>query len=87
MATTEISKARNEFVSAMALLRDAPQATERIRQELALAEGQWLFFNSAIERLQAARTTQKQLSDVFVTSENLLSVMDQVTDLYASLNT
>ena len=87
LATTEITKARSEFIDAMALLRNAPQANARIQQELALADGQWFFFNSAIERLASARTTPKQLSDVFVTSENLLSVMDHVTGLYASLST
>ncbi|HEY9094737.1 MAG TPA: type IV pili methyl-accepting chemotaxis transducer N-terminal domain-containing protein [Hydrogenophaga sp.] len=85
LATAEIAKARGEFVTAMGLLRNAPQANARIQQELALAEGQWVFFNHAIERLEGAGTTPKLLSDVFVTSENLLSVMDQVTGLYAAI--
>ena len=37
-STTEIDKARKEFLSANELLRTAPQATDRIRQEL-LAQG------------------------------------------------
>ena len=36
-ATTEIAKARDEFISATELLRNAPQATDRIRQELLLS--------------------------------------------------
>lgn len=87
-AVAEIAKARSEFTSAMTTLRGAPEATPRIRDELNLADGQWIFFDQALDRLQsgtAAAATAKSLSDVFVTSENLLSVMDRVTNLYASL--
>lgn len=86
-ATAEIGKARGEFLSAMELLRNAPQATDRIRAELQLAGGQWFFFDQALQRMQAAGAIAKPLSDVFVTSENLLSVMDRVTGLYAAIKT
>jgi hypothetical protein len=86
-ATTEIGKARTEFLSAMELLRNAPEATHRIRDELALADGQWFFFDQALQRMQSAGAAAKPLSDVFVTSENLLSVMDRVTGLYAAIKT
>ena len=85
VATTEIGKARTEFLNAMDLLRNAPEATSRIRDELALADGQWFFFDQALQRMQSAGAAAKPLSDVFVTSENLLSVMDRVTDLYANV--
>lgn len=85
-AVADIGKARDEFIAAMALLRQAPEATPRIREELTLADSQWLFFDQALQRVQSgAASTAKPLSDVFVTSENLLSVMDRVTDLYANL--
>lgn len=87
IATAEIAKARTEFLSAMALLRNAPEATERIRSELQLADGQWFFFDQALQRMQTAGAAAKPLSDVFVTSENLLSVMDRVTGLYAAIKT
>ncbi|MDP3832860.1 MAG: type IV pili methyl-accepting chemotaxis transducer N-terminal domain-containing protein [Hydrogenophaga sp.] len=88
-ATAEIGKARTEFLSAMELLRNAPEATERIRSELQLADGQWFFFDQALQRMQTtgAGAAAKTLSDVFVTSENLLSVMDRVTGLYAAIKT
>ena len=87
-AVTEIGKARSEFLTAMGVLRTAPQATARIREELSLADGQWLFFDQALQRVQSgAAATAKPLSDVFVTSENLLSVMDRVTGFYAALPT
>jgi Type IV pili methyl-accepting chemotaxis transducer N-term len=85
-AFTEIGKARTEFLAAMDVLRKAPEATPRILEELALADGQWFFFDQALQRVQSgAATTPKPLSDVFVTSENLLSVMDRVTGFYAGL--
>lgn len=85
-AVAEIGKARTEFLAAMTTLREAPEATSRIRDELSLADGQWFFFDQALQRVQSgAAATAKPLSDVFVTSENLLSVMDRVTNLYANL--
>ena len=86
-AATEIGKARTEFLSAMDLLRNAPEATDRIRDELKLADGQWFFFDQALQRMQSAGASPKPLSDVFVTSENLLSVMDRVTGLFAAIKT
>lgn len=85
-AVAEIGKARTEFLAAMTTLREAPEATARIREELLLADGQWFFFDQALQRVQSgAAAAARPMSDVFVTSENLLSVMDRVTDLYANL--
>jgi hypothetical protein len=66
------------------VLRNAPEATARIREELQLADGQWIFFDTALKRMQSG-TSAKALSDVFVSSENLLSVMDRVTGLYSAI--
>jgi nitrate/nitrite-specific signal transduction histidine kinase len=78
----EIAKAREEFVPALELLRNAPEATPEVRQTLALADGQWLFFDNA---LKARVSNSKTASDVFITSENLLQVMDSVTSQYARI--
>lgn len=88
VATTEIGKARTEFVAATEVLRKAPEANDRIRQELLLVDGQWVFFDAALQRMQAGAAEgnrARQVSDVFVASENLLSSMDRVTGLYATL--
>lgn len=87
VAAQEIGKARAEFVNAMAILRSAPEATSRIKDELELADAQWVFFDMALQRLQIGQGSGKQLSEVFVASENLLSVMDRVTNLYAGVKT
>ncbi len=86
-ARVEIGKARTEFLSAMGLLRNAPETTNRIHAELTLADGQWLFLDRALQRMQPSSAASTSLSDVFVTSENLLSVMDRVTGLYAAIKT
>ena len=87
VASAEITKSRTEFLNAMDLLRNALQVTERIRAELQLADGQWFFFDQALKNMQAPGANPKGLSDVFVTSENLLSVMDRVTGMYAAITT
>jgi nitrate/nitrite-specific signal transduction histidine kinase len=86
-STTEMVKAKTEFTAAMALLRDAPQATARIKDELQLADAQWVFFDAALQRMQTSQRLDKAMSDVFIASENLLGVMDKVTGLYANVST
>jgi hypothetical protein len=82
-AQAEIAKSRGEFLNAMEVLRHAPEATPAIKDQLTLADNQWLFFDLALKEINSAGP--KALSDMFVTSENLLSVMDRITGLYAGL--
>lgn len=69
---------RNEFKNALAVLNNAPISTVGIRNELALAQSQWVFFESAINRKPDAMG----LSDVATTSERLLDVMNNLTGMY-----
>ena len=84
-ASAEIARARSEFLAAMELLRNAPEATNSIRTQLELADHQWLFYDMALKEINGA--SPKALSDMFITSENLLAVMDRITGLYADLRT
>ena len=88
-AQAEITKARTEFLQAMQTLRQAPQATDRIRSDLQMADAQWVFFDAALGRMRGSDAPQapgtRALSEVFVASEHLLTVMDQVTGLYAAV--
>lgn len=79
-AEKQIESARTEFVSALDTLRNAPEATVDIRRELILADSQWVFFDTALKA--HAEAGGKAANNVFVTSENLLQVMDKVTELY-----
>jgi len=83
-AKPEIAKARTEFTAALEVLRNAPEATAKIKDELQLGEAQWLLFDNALQK-PPATGTGKPLSDVFVASENLLVVMDRITGLYSAL--
>jgi hypothetical protein len=80
----EIGKARAEFLAAQETLRAAPEATPRIKEELALADSQWIFFDRGLRQPDGGRQAARQRSDVFVASEKLLLVMDRVTSLYSS---
>ncbi|MBA4255160.1 MAG: hypothetical protein C0445_04720 [Polaromonas sp.] len=85
-AAADMAQSRTEFVTAMATLRQAPQTTARIQDALQLADGQWVFFDAALQRLHGQPRSAKAGSEVFVTSENLLSVMDMVTGLYSGIS-
>jgi hypothetical protein len=69
-----------------ARLRQAPDTSARIAEELTLAEGQRC---SSTPPWPVCRVPARApgLCQVFVASENLLSVMDRVTGLYAALKT
>lgn len=85
IAGMEISKARGEFIAALGMLKSAPEATSRVKDELTLAEAQWVFFDSALQNLQEGAQRPRPMADVFLASENLLSVMDRVTVMYAAV--
>jgi predicted XRE-type DNA-binding protein len=84
LARSEVSKARTEFLSAMQTLKNAPEATAKIKEEITLAETQWVFFNQSLQRLESNQANAKNHSDVFATSETILVTMDRVTGFYAA---
>lgn len=67
-----------DFRQALLTLKAAPVSTPAIRNELELADSQWLFFDAALRRPADATG----LSAVATTSERLLEVMDKLTGLY-----
>jgi len=84
-AQAELDKARAEFVAALDVLANAPEATVQVKQEIDLARNQWVFYEAALA--QGRGDTFERSANVFVSSENILSVMDKVTGLYARLAT
>lgn len=67
-----------DFRQALQTLKAAPVSTSSIRNELELADSQWLFFESALRRA----ADDAGLNAVATTSERLLGVMDKLTGLY-----
>lgn len=74
----QLQSDRSEFKNALLVLNNAPISTPGIRNELGLAQAQWLFFESAINR----KPDTLGLSDVATTSERLLDVMNNLTGMY-----
>jgi hypothetical protein len=74
----QMSSDSDEFRQALSSLAAAPISTPSIRNELALAEAQWMFFLAAVNRKPEPDT----LRTVATTSERLLEVMNKLTNLY-----
>lgn len=74
----QIGDDRNAFNQALAQLNAAPLSTPGIRNELVLAQSQWVFFEAAITK----PATASALRDVATTSERLLETMNNLTELY-----
>jgi hypothetical protein len=84
-AQAELDKARAEFVAALDVLANAPEATRQIGQEIDLARNQWVFYEAALAQHGAGTAASERSTNVFLSSENILSVMDKVTGMYARL--
>ena len=78
----DLKMAEADYRTAIDRLLKAPQNTEQIKSELALAETQWLFLKQAIERLNANKTSITELEHVSKACDNILEVMERVTKLY-----
>ena len=85
-STTEMNKARDEFIAAHDLLKKAPEATPAIKAELVLAEAQFGFFDTALRTLRSGTPDTSHMTNVFTTSERILQVMDGVTGMYSKLS-
>ncbi len=80
---TQVDAARAEFTRNLSRLDAAPQTTPALKQDLLLARQQWVFLESAVGRDE--RITAKDAAEVFVASENLLELMDRITQHYVRL--
>lgn len=80
-----LESARSEFVVAMQRLKSAPENTRDTESWLKLAETQWLFFDDALRSKSNPQDQVYLETNVAVTSENILQVMDKLTSLYAQL--
>lgn len=91
MTTAEITKgldsARAEFLAAMTTLKQAPENTADINTWIALGETQWVFFDDAVRAGQGVKEEMAYHdNNVAITSENILQVMDKLTNLYTALS-
>jgi Type IV pili methyl-accepting chemotaxis transducer N-term len=75
---TQLDSDRNDFKQALQELGAAPVSTPAIRNELQLAQAQWTFFESALNR----KADAESMKTVATTSERLLEVNNNLTGLY-----
>ena len=78
----DLKKAETDYRTAIDHPLKAPQETDQIKSDLALAETQWLFLNHAVARLNANKTSTTELEHVSKACDNILEVMERVTKLY-----
>ena len=82
----DLAATRAEFKAALVTLRTDPQSTDEIKAQIALAETQWLFFEAGLDAKRSrANTLGRQ--NVANSSERILQVFEQVTDMYERLAT
>ena len=73
-----LGAARSEFVLAIDALEAAPISTPAIKQDLALARTQWMFYQGALDGKDKPNVRR----DEATTSERIPEVMDNLTGLY-----
>ncbi len=81
----DLKKAEADYRADIAKLLAAPQNTDQIKSELALAETQYLFLRQSIERLNANKSSTTELEHVTKACDNILEVMERVTKLYEGI--
>lgn len=81
-----LDSARKDFLAAMQTLKMAPENNKVTESWIQLADMQWMFFNDALRADAKSRERTYLETNVAVTSENILQVMDKLTGLYATLS-
>lgn len=78
----DLETARNEFDGALRTLRDAPENTREIREELDRVALQWTWFHSALD-LVGEEPFRLVVAD---SSQSILQGMDRITGMYEVLS-
>lgn len=85
-AIAKLEAARQDFVAGLALLTASEVNTAQIKDGLALAQQQWLFFDSALRQSGESKNRQQYANNVATSSERILEIMDNITGLYQLLD-
>ena len=83
----DLKKAEADYRANFDALTKSAQNTDQIKNELALAETQWIFLKQAIERLNTNKSSITELEHVSKACDNILEVMERVTRLYEGVKT
>ena len=80
----DIEQARREFSTGLNELDTAKENSPASRDAVGLAKNQWIFFESAINRLSVAdRGNEKAVQNVATSSERIAQVLDLASSQYA----
>lgn len=82
---SKLDATRKEFITNMAALNNAPGNTLKIKEELAMAQQQWVFFDAALKQIDDPKVRRAASINVATTSERLLEIMDKVTGMYQQI--
>ncbi|CAN5826455.1 hypothetical protein BH11PSE12_BH11PSE12_14290 [soil metagenome] len=85
--SSKLAATRKEFIAGLAALNNAPGNTVKMKEELAMAQQQWVFFDNAIALPQTQDPKARRIAatNVATTSERLLEIMDKVTAMYQQM--
>jgi Type IV pili methyl-accepting chemotaxis transducer N-term len=81
-AQAELNTARADFAAGLDLLSKAPETTAQIKEELDQARNQWAFYDTTLTLKAGESAAPERGTNVFTSSENILSVMEKVTGMY-----
>ncbi|MDB5803710.1 MAG: hypothetical protein JWN73_1032 [Betaproteobacteria bacterium] len=73
-----------EFRSSLDKLSIAPQNDDSTQADLALAQSQWVFFSSALDKLPSGEAKQQHMADVGKASDAMLEVLEGLAQKYAA---
>lgn len=78
-SSADLAKAKGDFIAAQKELAAAPVNSQPIKDELALVDQQWVFFDMA---LSEGAADKRHALNVATTSERILAQMESVVSLY-----
>ncbi|MBB5018860.1 hypothetical protein HNQ59_002157 [Chitinivorax tropicus] len=81
----DLAAARAEITQLLAKLKAAPENNTSTRNQIALVETQWLFFDQALTALNAKRTDTTLITNVATTSERIQQVSADLAKQYQRL--
>jgi DNA replicative helicase MCM subunit Mcm2 (Cdc46/Mcm family) len=82
---TELAQSQEEFFGAHQMLKSAVEVTPQISAQLALAEQQMVFLQSALKGLRQGQPQMALMQDVCLTTDRITQTMDGITRLYSQI--
>ncbi len=82
---TELTQSQEEFFAAHQTLKTAIGVTPQISSQLAMAEQQMVFLQSALKSLRPGQPQMALMQDVCLTTDRITQTMDGITRIYSQI--